>query len=147
MSNDPKQQFLNSLLSQEQPLSSAMYQEYQAMLMKKLEAAEAKRQVARRMTVGVWVAMAICGVVAAVIGTLDNSRPLPQAVNVIGFVAVVASMVLFYYGLFRAVWYVAVERRGPQMVQQEIQHTMLLELTRKVDALTQRLEKPGSSES
>jgi hypothetical protein len=59
----------------------------------------------------------------------------------------VAYNVLFIYGLFRGLWYFAVERRGPQIVKQEIQDAMLLELTRKVDALAQRLEgvRPSAS--
>lgn len=147
MSNDPKQEFLDSLLSQEQPLSSTTYEVYRAMLTKKLAAAEEKVRVARRVTIGVWVAAAVFGMVAAAIGTLDNSHALPQPVIVAGVVAMVGFMVLFYYGLFRVLWYFAVERRGPQMVQREIQHTMLLELTRKVDALGERLQRLDPSAS
>ena len=40
MTDDPKNRFQESLLSQEQPFSSTRYQEYQAMLEQKLIAAE-----------------------------------------------------------------------------------------------------------
>lgn len=140
MSNDAKQEFLNSLLSQEQPLSSGIYEEYRIMLTKKLAVAQAQVRTARRVTVGVWLAALLCGALGAGIGITGNTRSLPQAVLTIGFVAIVAYNILFLYGLFRLVWYFAVERRGPQIVQQEIQEGMLLELTRKVDALAQRIE-------
>jgi hypothetical protein len=140
MSNDSKLQFLTSLLSQEQPLSSATYEEYRTMLTKKLEAAETKARTARRVTVGVWIAVAICGALGGAIGIWGNSHPLPQPVIAAGFVAIVAYNVLFIYGLFRGLWYFAVERRSPQIVKQEIQDALLLELTRKVDALAQRLD-------
>jgi hypothetical protein len=141
MSHDLKQKFLDSLLSQDQPLSSTTYEEYRTMLSTRLAAAEAKVRFAGRVTIAIWIAAAICGATALMIGRWDNAGPIPQAVQMLGFGAMVCFMVLFYYGLFRAAWYYAVERRGPQLVQQEIQSTMLQELTRKVDALASQVEK------
>ena len=106
----------------------------------KLEAAETKRRTARRVTIGVWIAAVVCGCIGGLIGILDNKTTLPQPVLVFGFVMMVAYNVLWIYGLFRVLWYFAVERSKPQIVRQEIQDAVLLELTRKVDALSQRLE-------
>lgn len=141
MAENPKQRFLSALLAQEKPLLSPDYQEYRTMLEHKLVTAERKARNRWRITVGMWVVTAALFVVGFVMGT----HVFPVGVRPVGATLMGLGAVFFYLSLLRLFMYLAFERGAPEKVRNEARDAVLMELSRKVDAIAQRLEavKPG----
>jgi hypothetical protein len=139
---NPKQQFLTSLLAQDQSLSSPEYQEYRAMLEQKLATAERKAKNRWRMTVGMWAATATLFIA----GLLLATQLFPVAVHPVGAMLMGLGSVFFYLSLLRLFMYLAFERGAPEKVRNESRDAVLMELSRKVDAIAQRLEVGGGPE-
>jgi hypothetical protein len=136
---NPKQQFLTSLLAQDQSLSSPDYQEYRAMLEQKLSAAERKAKNRWRITVGMWVTTATLFVVGFVMGT----HVFPVGVRPVGATLMGLGALFFYLSLLRLFMYLAFERGAPEKVRNEARDAVLMDLSRKVDAIAQRLGGEG----
>jgi hypothetical protein len=149
MADPTKQKFLGALLAQDQSLSSPEYQEYRAMLERNLVAAERKLANRRRITIGLWIA-----VVVFLLATFSYPvfHPLPRpdggqynapidklwenASEVFGLIG----NVLLFVAVLRTFIYLVFERRVPEQVRNESRDAVLMELSRKVDAIAQRLE-------
>ena len=136
---DAKSRFLDSLLSQEQPVSSSVYQEYQAMLEQKLNAAERKIRRSRIETATIFGAAILCGA----IGWFAETLPLPDSLYslrlCLGCIGL-SGIVFAYWGCFRLFRYFVIDRRAVDLARDESRDAVMLELTRKVDALAQRFE-------
>ena len=135
MSNQPKDQFLSALLQQDQPLSLPVYQEYRAMLEQNLAAAVLKERFARRLTSAMWIAV-FALVIVGVLGMFSlpiTWKPIAVSLFMLGYG-------LFWLALLRLAMYLIFERRALDMARTEVREAMLLELTRRVDAIAQRLE-------
>jgi hypothetical protein len=145
----PKQKFLGALLAQDQSLSSPEYQEYRAMLERNLVAAERKLVNNRRITIGMWIAT---GVLMLAVFSYPVFHPLPRPdggqydapfdklwENTSEVLALVANVLLFATVL-RTFLYLVFERRVPEQVRNESRDAVLMELSRKVDAIAQRLD-------
>jgi hypothetical protein len=136
MPDNPKSRFLSSLLSQEQSLSSPDYQEYRVMLEQKLSAAERKAKNRWRITVGMWIATAI--LLVAAFATMSPLMPIN--IRPVGGMLLLIGNVLFYLSLLRLFLYLAFERRAPEAIRNESRDAILMELSRKVEAIAQRLD-------
>jgi hypothetical protein len=135
MSDDAKSSFLNALVGQEPAGAATHYKEYRAMLDAKLTAAERKVKSRWRWTLGMWVVTAVLflgGAVAA-------SGVVPIQIRPMGMSAMLLGYGLFYLSLLRLFMFLVFERRIPETVRNESRDAILLELSRKVDALGQHL--------
>jgi hypothetical protein len=135
MADNPKTRFLESLLNQEQSLSSLEFQEYRTMLEQKLATAERKLKSRRRITVGMWIFTAALFFA----GLLMSSHLVPIGVRPVGATLFMLASGMFYLSLLRLFMYLAFERRTAEVVRNESRDALLMELTRKVDAIAQRL--------
>jgi hypothetical protein len=144
-----KTQFLSALLAQDQSLSSPEYQEYRTMLERNLVAAERKLANRRRLTIGLWIA-AVIVLLAAFSYPVFHPLPRPDGgqydsqidklwENSSEILALIGNVLLFA-AVLRTFIYLVFERRVPEQVRNESRDAVLMELTRKVDAIAQRLE-------
>ena len=149
MADPTKQKFLSALLAQDQSLSSPEYQEYRAMLERNLAAAERKLINRRRITIGMWIAT-VALLLAAFSYPIFHPLPRPDGgqydapidklwENASEVLALVGNVLLFATVL-RTFVYLVFERRAPEQVRNESRDAVLMELSRKVDAIAQRLE-------
>jgi hypothetical protein len=140
--SDPRRTFLESLLRDDPAESEDQFQEYRSMLEKKLIQAERSYRTRRRFTIGLWVGIAslvLLGFLVAVIG----GPPLRPA----GLSLVMVAYGLGYLGLLRLVMFVFVDRYRVERVRDEARDAALLDLSRRVEALsTALLAKPKSAQ-
>lgn len=137
---NPKQAFLNSLLNADPKISEQAFQEYQIMLEKKLSDAEKKFRRRRQLTKWLWIATA-----GILIPSYAVATAAPVSIRPFGATFVIIGIVLFYLSLFRLVIHLLFERYAFDSARNEYRDAMLLELTRKVDALATQVAKnlPG----
>ena len=106
------------------------------MLEKKLAGAERKIRNRRMITTGMWIATAICFFT----GLGLSSHLVPVGLRPMGTTLMMLSYGLFYLSLLRLFMYLAFERRTADTVRNETRDALLMELTRKIDAISQRLD-------
>ena len=106
------------------------------MLEQKLATAERKAKNRWRITIGMWIATATLFIV----GLLLATQLFPVAVHPVGAMLMGLGSVFFYLSLLRLFMYLAFERGAPEKVRNESRDAVLMELSRKVDAIAQRLE-------
>lgn len=139
--SDPRRTFLESLLRDDPAESHDQFQEYRIMLENKLQKAERSFRTRRRFTIGLWVGIAslvLLGFLVAAIGG-PTLRP-------VGMSFVLIAYGLGYLGLLRLVMYVFVDRYRVERVRDEARDAALLDLSRRVEALTSALlTKPKSA--
>jgi hypothetical protein len=141
ITHEPRREFLEALLSADVPESDNRYQEYRVMLDAKLQSAlraEANGRKAIRIVLGVSVALLLLGL--SMTQFRDAMRNLSPTVGNLLFAAMVTGAVGFYYGLYRVFRYLAHDRRAVDQVRQEVRDTLLLDLQRRVDDLTRRVD-------
>jgi len=132
----PKQAFLNSLLQTDAAISEQNFQEYRTMLEQKLNDAARKFRRRRQWTWGIWIATA-----ATFIPGYLVAKAGPVAIQPFGGTFVVIGIVLFYLAVLRLIVHVAFERYAFDSARNEYRDAMLMELTRKVDALNVQVAK------
>ena len=144
MSDNSKSRFLNSLLDQEQILQSPHYEEYRSMLEKQLSQVEQQLRRQRLEIVGIVVIGLICGAIGYLGENprllLGEGRNLPDRIRLVMGCIGLAGFVTQFWFWFRLGKYLLVDRGARHQVQQESSQAILLELTRKVDALAQRVD-------
>ena len=106
------------------------------MLEQKLVAAERKAKNRWRMTVGMWITTAALFFVGFIMGT----HVFPEGIRPVGATLMGLGALFFYLSLLRLFMYLAFERGAPEKVRNESRDAVLMELTRKVDAIAQRLD-------
>lgn len=129
---DPRTTFLESLLRDDPAESLDNFKEYRVMLNSKLETAERRFRTRRRATIGIWVIIAtlvFLGVVVAAVGG-NTGRP-------IGMSFIMVAYFLGYLGVLRLLMYVFVDRYRRESVRDEVRDATLLELSRRVELLSQ----------
>ena len=106
------------------------------MLEQQLSVAEKKFRRGRRWTKGLWIATA-----ATLIPGYLAASAAPMAIRPFGATVLVIGIGLFYLSLLRLIIHVLFERYAFESAHNEFRDATLLELTRKVDALTGQLAR------
>lgn len=139
--HEPRQQFLEALLSADVPETDNRYQEYRAMLETKLQQALRAEAFGRqwiRIVLGVSVVLILLGMsMTQFRDTMRNLSPFWVNLWVAGMVT---GAVGFYYGLYRVFRFLTHDRRAVDQIRQECRDAMLLDLQRRMDELARRLE-------
>jgi len=140
--SDPRRSFLESLLRDDPAESQDQFQEYRIMLEKKLNQAERSFRTRRRFTVGLWIgigALALLGGLVAAIGG--------PAMRPVGLSLVMIAQGLGFVGLLRLAMFIFVDRYRVEQVRDEARDAALLDLSRRVEALTSALQaKPKAAQ-
>jgi len=139
--SDPRRTFLESLLRDDPAESHDQFQEYRIMLENKLQKAERSFRTRRRFTIGLWVGIASLVLLGALVAAIGGPTMRP-----VGLSFVMIAYGLGYLGLLRLVMYVFVDRYRVERVRDEARDAALLDLSRRVEALTSALlAKPKSA--
>ena len=139
--SDPRRTFLESLLRDDPAESHDQFQEYRSMLEKKLEKAERSFRTRRRFTIGLWIGIATLVLIGALVAAIGGPTMRPVGVS---FVMVAYG--LSYLGLLRLVMFIFVDRYRVERVRDEARDAAMLDLSRRVEALTNvLLPKSGTS--
>ena len=140
--SDPRRTFLESLLRDDPAESQDQFQEYRIMLEQKLNQAERSFRTRRRFTIGLWVGIAALVVLGIAVSAIGGSQLRP-----IGLSFVMLAYGLGFLGLLRLAMYVFVDRYRVEQVRDEARDAALLDLSRRVEALTSALQaKPKAAQ-